>query len=398
MMFHSHQNYHYLLNKELTEIYITHSMRSFAISMVGIFVPIFFLERSFSFFSVLMFYLIQSIVQIILYVFGSKIPSKIGIKHSILLSMPFLISFFILSNNVTYFQSFMQDYAIIAILSIIFSIAMFLYWFSFHVDFVKFTNSKTEGQQIGTLQALTTFFSVLGPLFGGLIITYYSFNVLFIITSTILFLATFPLFMSKEIKVDLEYKTKNIFKFEKPTRNIFFFAEGARQESALVFWPIFLFFISIQISSLGLLYSSTNLLLAIFSVFVGKVSDVFNKSLLMRIGSIVHAISLIARTFFRSLFMIFSIQSIGAISFPFLAIPYTSIMYNHARKVGIALFIINREMFFHLGRIFAIVLCLVVYAFTSPETALVVSIFFGSICAVIMSYSREDSEETTTGH
>ena len=373
-------------------------MRSFAISMVGIFVPIFFLERGFSFLSVLFFYLIQSVVQIFLYVFGSKIPGKIGIKHSILLSMPFLISFFILSNNVLSYRKFFSDYAIISFFSVIFSIAMFLYWFSFHVDFVKFTNSKTEGQQIGMLQALTTFFSVLGPLFGGLIITHYSFNVLFIITSIILFLATIPLFMSKEIKVDLEYKTKNIFKFEKRSRNIFFFAEGARQESALVFWPIFLFFISIQISSLGLLYSMTNLLLAIFSIFVGRISDVFNKSLLMRVGSIVHALSLVARTFVRSLFMIFSIQSIGAISFPFLAIPYTSIMYNHARKVGIALFIINREMFFHLGRIFAILLCIGFYFLTSPETALIISIIFGSFCAIIMSYSREDMEDKATGH
>ena len=400
MISNTHNTYKYMLNKELTEIYITHSLRHFAISMVGIFVPIFLLERNMSFPNVLFFYFFQSIFQISLYVFGSKIPSKIGIKHSIFLSMPFMIIFFIFMYNLELIRPLMTDFLIVFISSIIFSLAMFFYWFAFHVDFVKFTNDQNEGKQIGTLQAFSTFCSILGPLFGGLIIVNFSFNILFIITSCILLVSTVPLFFSEDIRIDLKYKIKDVLKFEKPKNNLFFFAEGARQESALVFWPIFLFFISIQMSSVGLLYSITNLLLAVFSIFVGRVSDVFNKSLLMRVGSIMHALSLVARTFARSLFMIFSIQSIGAIFFPFLAIPYTSIIYTRARRRGIALFVIDREIFFHLGRIFTIILCFVTYIITSAETALVISIIFGSICAIIMSFNQEDRDDSLelTGH
>jgi MFS family permease len=382
---------HYLLNRELTEIYITHAIRHFAISMVGVFVPIFFLSKGVSLHHLFIYFLIQSITQIILYTFGSKFICKIGIKHAILVSQPLLITFFIIMNSIDVLRATIPDLYLGVMYGVLYAIAMFFYWFPFHLDMVKFTSKKNRGRQIGVLQAVAMFFGILGPLAGGLIITYLSYNVLFIITAVLLFMATIPLFLTKEVTFKAKFTIKEIYSNKRLRNKFIYLAEGARQVSALVVWPIFLYFIAIQVSSMGLLYSLTNLLLAVFSIFVGRLADRMNKNILMRIGAIFHGISLTTRTLVRSLVMIFSVQSIGAISFPLLQIPYSSIIYNEAKKQGETVFIINRQLFFNIGRIVNLSLAFILFMLTGhTQFSLFIAILFGSVCAIIMSFITEE--------
>ncbi|MFW6230761.1 MAG: hypothetical protein ACOC32_01925 [Nanoarchaeota archaeon] len=391
MLSNHHNRVQYLLNRELTEIYITHALRHFAISMVGIFVPLYFLNAGLAFHHVVLYYVLHSLVQICLFVFGSRLVCSLGVKHSILISQPLLISFFIGMHFFSTLKENLHPLALVAGYALIFASAMFFYWLPFHLDFAAFSKGKSEGRQIGVLQAISMFFGVFGPLAGAMIITTFSYGILFWVSAILLLLGTLPLFLSKDLKLAYAYHPKQLIGYGNWKNKSIYLAEGARQISALVFWPVFLFFISIKISSLGLLYSLTNLLLAIFSIVVGRISDSVNKNFLMRLGAIVHAISLTARTLFRSLFLIFSVQSIGAMSFPLLEIPYASIIYNEARKKGLALFIINQQIFFNLGRLFAGILCLSLFFSTGrTETALFFAIFVGSLSAILMSYITEE--------
>ena len=387
MGFDTHHGIRYLLNRELTEIYITHALRNFAHSMVGIFVPLYLLQTVLNFHQVFLFYFIAFFMEFLLFIFGARFSLRIGIKHSILLSMPILITFFMLLYNVEFLITILPIWSLLLILPFIYANAMFLYWFPFHVDFAKFTNSENEGKQVGLLQAITTMFSVLGPLTGGLIISLYSFNILFIIVSSIFLLATIPLFFSKDIYSKNERFTLTIFKSMDLRSKTIYVAEGARQVSALIIWPIMLYIIAIQTSSMGLLYSITNLLLAMFSVFVGKLSDNVNKIHLMRVGAFAHGLSLTLRSLATSVLAIFSLQSLGAISFPLLNIPYSSIVYMKARKHGVASFIVLRQSLFNLGRLLQMLLALLLIIITGvPQISLIIPILVGSICAIIMSF------------
>ncbi|MFP4117612.1 MAG: hypothetical protein ACLFTR_01685 [Candidatus Woesearchaeota archaeon] len=390
MTFDNHHGIRYLLNKELTEIYITHALRNFAHSMVGIFVPIYLLQSGLQLYQVFLFYIIAYSIEFFFFIFGSRFSSYMGIKHSILLSMPLIILFFVALYKIETLFSLLPLWLLFILLSSLFAAAMFLYWFSFHVDFAKFSDSENEGKQVGTLQAITTLFSVLGPLFGGLIITIFSFDLLFIIVSIILFAATIPLFMTEEIHTPKYTFTFKTFKTIDRRSRAVYLAEGARQVSALIVWPILLYIIAIQTSSMGLLYSITNLLLAIFSIFVGRFSDKVDRKHMMRIGAVTHGFSLTLRSLFTSFFAIFSLQSLGAISFPLLNIPYSSIVYTKARKYGVSTFIILRQSLFNLGRIMLMtVALLLVLLLPLPKIALIVPLMVGSICAIIMSFIAE---------
>ncbi len=390
MSFDNHHGIRYLLNKELTEIYATHALQNLAYSMVGIFVPIYLLQVGFQLSHVFLFYVFVYGVETIFFLFGSRVVSIVGIKHSILISMLLTIIFFTGLYLIDALISLLPMWAVIPVLAMVFGTSLFFYWFAFHVDFAQSTSTDTEGEQVGILQAITTLFSVLGPLIGGFIILLSSFQTLFIIVCSIFLFASLPLFLSEEVHTPAHPTMKSFFApLDRKSRSIYL-AEGMRQATTLVIWPVMLYLIAVQVSSMGLLYSVTNLLLAVFSIVVGKLSDTFRRAPLMRAGALAYGVSLTMRSMFTSLIGIFTVQSIGAIFFPLLNVPYSSLVYMKARKHEVSAFIIAWQSLFNMGRVIQMLVALLLVTFYNPAfSALVVALGIGSLCTLAMAFIGE---------
>jgi MFS family permease len=80
-----------------------------------------------------------------------------------------------------------------------------LFWFSYHTDFSKFSRKKSRGKQVGVSKIVTALASVVGPIAGGIILSFFGFKVLFLLVSFLLIASTFPLFLSKEIHEPSEF-------------------------------------------------------------------------------------------------------------------------------------------------------------------------------------------------
>src|SRR3989344_2909785 len=96
----NHHILNFLINRELSELYATMAIKGFALSLIGIFIPIFLLERGFSMAEVGSFYIIQSAFMIIFSLFAAKFIERYGVKHSIFASIPLLILFYYLLDGV----------------------------------------------------------------------------------------------------------------------------------------------------------------------------------------------------------------------------------------------------------------------------------------------------------
>ena len=70
------------------------------------------------------------------------ICSKIGLKRSILLSIPFSVSFIYLLNSLKYS---LIHYSIVAIVE---GIGLSLFWIAFHIDFAKCSDKKNRGKEV----------------------------------------------------------------------------------------------------------------------------------------------------------------------------------------------------------------------------------------------------------
>jgi len=83
--------------EELVQIYVSLAIRSFALSLLGIFLPLYlYKEVGFAFNEMLSFYIFFPVVLAIMAPLAAKFCAKFGVKHSVLFSMPFYIAFLIL--------------------------------------------------------------------------------------------------------------------------------------------------------------------------------------------------------------------------------------------------------------------------------------------------------------
>ena len=201
-----HYNLHFLRNRELNELYISVAIKSFASSMITIFIPIFLLKLDYSLTHVLIFYAILNATHALFVIPAAKISSKYGYKHSIFFSIPILIVFYLALYTLEQFHWPLY------LLAIIFGVNNALYWIGYHVDFSIFSDKKNRGEEIGTTRIINSIFHVFGPIIGGLILTFIGFQALFVTVSVLLLASAIPLFFSKDIHKPVPLSFKRIFK------------------------------------------------------------------------------------------------------------------------------------------------------------------------------------------
>jgi len=122
------QKIHYLLRSNITALYIVNSMRSFALSLISIFIPVYLLQRNFTLVAVLIFLASTSTLQIFMSYFSLKHAFKKGIKQSFYISMPAVILFFILLYNITFLSGNLGNMGTVLLLGLVVSVSNSFYW------------------------------------------------------------------------------------------------------------------------------------------------------------------------------------------------------------------------------------------------------------------------------
>lgn len=377
----------------MNELYVTHSLRSFAMSTISVFMPIFLLKKEFSFLAVILYFAFNTFFGTIFMYAGLKLASKKGVKHVITVSMPILIAFFLLLYNFDYLLLHFNRYLVLFFVSGIIAFSGGLYFAGFHVDFAKCSSKEKVDSQVGIVNALSMVFSIIGPFFGALVISIFSFEVLFIIIILVLFVAIIPLFFSEEVSEPFEFKLKKSFSRKSIKKNYVFFAEGMRDYAARIFWPFLLFFLAINLKSIGGIFTLSNALLALFTFYVGKKMNDGNRHRIMNFGAWIHSLSLVVRTLLKTASTIAITQGFGAISFSMINIPFHSVLYSNSKKKGIAYTIFSREIFLHTGRLVMTLLAIALFfILKDPKTVLIISIIIGAIFTFFMIQIQEESE------
>src|SRR3989344_3524647 len=135
-MHHNEHFFSFFKNREMNEMYLSISLRAFAVSMIGVFIPIYFYQRGYSFEAIFAFYALQSLFHLLASIPVAKVSSKFGIKHSMLFSIPILILFvFLLYSSNTFGIP-------IPVLSFFAGLSTAMFWVPYHIDFAKFSDRK----------------------------------------------------------------------------------------------------------------------------------------------------------------------------------------------------------------------------------------------------------------
>lgn len=370
---HPHHLFHFFKNRELNELYVSISIRAFAFSLIGIFVPIYLYQRGYSFTSIFIFFGLFSLTHALFSMPAAKISSRLGVKRSMLISMPFLIIFLLLLYSLEDFRWPLP------LLSVFVGIGTSLFWISYHVDFAKFSDRKNRGKQIGLSKIAMSIFSVLGPIVGAVILTFEGFKILFIITSVLLIGSVVPLFMSRELHEPASFSLKGFFKGQKIRDVLSYMGHGIENKIGLVVWPlfIFIFILDEKYISLGLVSSLALSVALISTLVVGKFSDISRK-VMLKFGSVFNAIVWVAKSFIITPLQLFVAEAFYGASQTAMHIPFDAINYDKAKKKEIIKTILEREMYHQIG---AALLFLVLIFLT--DSLIQVFRFGGSISSLL---------------
>jgi len=355
---HYQYNYNFFKNKELKQFFFSTGIIAFGQALINLFVPIYLYKIGYSIPKVIFFYFLIFFIFLIFSYIGAKIVSKIGVKHSILWSTPFIIAYFLGLN-------FLPKYPwLFFILPFFISFRNILYWYGYHSIFIKNSCKKRRGSQLSLISLITLVAILIAPLIGGFVAGH-SFTGLYILGSIILILGTLPLFLSKEHYEKANFSSNGLFKkiFYKNRRRELISYSSYAIESIIgfVIWPIFLITILLTLQKTGLIVTISFISSLIALYFIGKLSDKFDRIKLVRFNTIFFALGWFGRIFANSSLKILMIDSYKNFVQIFLQIPWAAHSADLAIKEGYFNFIVRKEIIFNMARVLVLPILMLIF-------------------------------------
>ncbi len=356
---------HFLKNRELNELYASMTIRAFAMGMIGIFVPIYLLKLDYSLGSVFFFYALAYAFNALFIIPAAAFSAKYGFKHSIFMSIPFLIALYLLLYSLGTFQW------PLLLLAAAFGINRAFFWMGYHIDFSKFSDKENRWGEVGFARMLFFGSHFLGPLVGGIFLAIFDFKALFVLVIVLLLISVVPLFLSKDTHEPMYFSIDKIFTYSRVREGLAFIGRGIETGVSLVIWPIFIFFsILNSFTALGLVATLSLFFSVVAAALTGAVSN-SRRGLVLKVGALATSVIWILKTFVTTPLQVYVIDAFHGIVRAFVTVPLDALSYDKANRSGIVEYIIFRETFVEIGRVAVFVVMLL-------TADLITGLLFGS--------------------
>ena len=357
----SHHLHHFLRNKELNEMYLSYGIFNFALGLISVFVPIYLYQIGYSISAILFFFFLNSLAFVAFSYVGVKIVSRLGVKHTMLLSGVALILFLL---GLRFIETWPLLFFLLPILR---AMKMILYNYSFHLNFFQHSDATDRGKQVSMIQASAVIAGILSPFIGGLILHFSNFPVLFVIGSFTVFLAMVPLFMTEDSYEKISFDRGNLFAgiFKKKNLPLVASFSGYAIESwiGIIVWPIFLYLIFSNFEAVGNITSLTAFVTLIIFYFVGRLTDKKDKRFMLGVGTVLYFFGWLGRIFVSGFGSVLVIDSYKNVTQQILFVPWSAYSYDLAAQRDYFKFIVRREVVFNLSRVIVLPILMLIFHF-----------------------------------
>lgn len=379
---------------EYTALYLTHTMRALAVSLIGIFLPIYIFTISSNYMLfhhnpvinglswILSYFLIRSVFTWIATMsLGNLIFSKIHFQLSM------VISFVILITEILLWYLSQGNLFLILLAGVLAGFKVTMYWIPYHIFFVRKAGKKKKqqfGKKTGLRFFLVRIISGIGPAIGGLIIVNYGFNALFMTSILILVVAALPIAF---VIHEWEHRKHSVIGVvEKYLLNPKYFKLnlsfiGSSMDTIIysIFWPVLLFLVLDNFTKIGFLNTFSFLASSATVLIIGKYIDKHGTKVIHGIGAFLNSLMYIPRIIFSGTWLFYALDLSDRLIMGTYTLPQMALSYEKARKVDGSDFIIFRELSLHLGIIITVTVSLVALQFISDWKLLFVLAMIGSL-------------------
>ena len=349
------------LKRELKELYLSTLILGFAISSITIFEPIYLYTLGFSLKQIVLFFIGVYSLYFLILPLGANIARIKGYEHSIFYSTIFFILYYLSLFSIP--KSIYFFYLAIVMLAI----GKCLYWPAYHADFARFGRKEKRGKEISNLVMLLNFVYFIGPLFGGLIISFFGFKILFIAVCVLILLSNIPILSTKEIFTPIPFSYKEAYNRltrKNYRKGVLAYLGYGSEFVFLVIWPIFIYLIAKNFLSIGLLVAFSTIVSSLAILYIGKITDEKDKYKVLKKGIVLGSLSWFLRIFIYNPLGIFFLHFLTQISQNVISIPLVSLVYNQGSETSVMKTIVFFEMSLVIGKLltmFIIYLFLLIY-------------------------------------
>ncbi len=363
---------HLASGNPLSKLYANMALRSFALSLIGIFVPVYLLSKNYSLNEVFLFFLIIAATHACMAIPATRFAFRFGYSAGALASIPFLVAAYIFIGTIE------QFHWPLFYISLLFGIGDALFWMAYHSDFAECSINEKVGEEVGYMRIVNVAAAAVAPLLGGGILLVSNFNVLIMIVSGILFISTVPLFFIQKNNLHKPFSLKDIFCKETLKNNFLYAVHGFDQGLGGIVWPIFTYLAVLHSFTLLGFSVSISLIVSLFTIYIiGKLSNRFPKEVL-HVGVLGTSLTWIARGFLvTTSFGVYAANIAGGLFNNLVTIPFSALVYKSANGHGSCNALIAREICYHLGLI-------VLYIFLIATTSFFAAFFIGIFLPLLL--------------
>ncbi|MEK7603475.1 MAG: MFS transporter [Patescibacteria group bacterium] len=314
---------------ELSELYVAVMLRGLAISMTGLFVPLYMLLLGYSPLDVCVLVAWFFSYRIILDITAAYVIAAIGPKHTMLIGYVFqilsTISFVLLS------------YAALPLwlLGLLWGASATFFFVPFHVDFSKVKHSEHGGKELSYVNIMERVGSLLGPVVGGLIASLFGGQYLFLVAGGVLLLGLIPLFQSAEpvrIHQKLSFASLDVSKLKRDFSSHVAF--GLENTLSMLLWPLFLAATVLvgtrSYVQFGVILSVSFMISIVSARIVGRKIDRREGQSVLRYNAWLNAILHLIRPFVSNFGGAFAVNMANEAVTPGYRMPYLKGMYDAA--------------------------------------------------------------------
>lgn len=316
---------------ELSELYASEFMRSLAMSVVGIFVPIYLLKLGYSLQTIIAMQIVWAASRPAFSYVAAKSVALLGPKHTMALGTVVQIVYLAVLVSI---ESLNWPLALLGILG---SLSYALYNIAIQVDFSKVKHTEHGGKELSFITICERIGSSLGPLVGGLVASFYNPKATIIIAIIVMAGSLVPIFMSAE---PTRVKQKIILKGFPWRRHKWDFISasffGVENVVSVVIWPIFIALAVFQqntFAAVGLLVSLSTVVALGAIYLIGKLIDKHKGGAMLKFGTVSNAVVHLIRPFVNTPVQAFTLSFINEPMTASYRMPYSKGLYDSADSV-----------------------------------------------------------------
>lgn len=372
---------------ELGELYVSMTLKSLALSLIAIFIPVFLYQEGYSIVEIGLFYAGYFTARIMFDLLAGYLTARFGPKHMLAYSYILLVVFLGLLLTLPVYG---WPLAVVAGFKALFNSFFFV---SYHVDFSKIHSVDKAGAELSLMNILVRTAAAAGPFVGGLVATVFSIEVTIALALILVLLAIWPLMLSAEPVKTQRKLNLNSFSLRKNLANAASYTFlGISRQVGLTIWPLYIsvFIFTDEVYAKVGLVTSVSIAVSLLATRVyGKLIDRKAGRTLLNASSVVSAATHTLRPAIGSLGGVTLINMTSELAETGVILSFTKGFYDEADtdKNRIAYIAVMESTIAASRAVFwlAVVWAAIVF---DDKTALVASFYAAGLAAVLVTVQR----------